>query len=167
MTVVRAGSDIDRLFSGIIFYYLCAMFSKTFGYAIRAAAYVLLNGNADKKIGLQDLSANLGIPFHFLGKVMQDLVKNGILESVKGPSGGFYPNEFTDSTLIINILYITDGATVFDRCALGIHRCNAAQPCPLHHEVWACNQKLLEVLSHKTIGMMAADVEAGTAFLAR
>lgn len=167
MTAVRVLSDIDWLIFGAAHYYLCAMFSKTFGYAARAVAYVFLYGRTDRRIGVQELSENLGIPFHFLGKIMQDLVKNGIIDSVKGPSGGFFPNEATASIVLIKILYITDGVAVFDRCALGSQRCNASHPCPLHSDVMIWRSKMLDVLSHKTIGMLAADVESGKTFLAQ
>lgn len=143
------------------------MFSKTFGYALRAATFVAVHGKEGKKVGLQELSHSLDIPHHFLGKIMQDLVRHGIVDSTKGPSGGFYANDRTVETPLLDILKITDGSLVFDQCALNIKRCNAAQPCPLHHDFAACRDGMLKAMSEKTVGTLAADVEGGAVFLAR
>jgi Rrf2 family protein len=143
------------------------MFSKTFGYAIRSAALVEMEGKAGHKIGLKEISQRLDIPHHFLGKIMQDLVRHGVVASLKGPSGDFYAHEKTSETTLLEILKITDGSLIFDQCALNIKRCNAVHPCPLHHDFAVCRDAMLKVLSAKTIGMLAAEAEAGVAFLAR
>jgi Rrf2 family protein len=142
------------------------MFSKTFGYALRATTFVAMHGKNGKKLGLRELSQSLDIPHYFLGKIMQDLVRHGILDSIKGPSGGFYANEQTAETPLLDILKITDGSLIFNQCALSIKRCNAVQPCPLHHDFAACRDGMLQTMSGKTISTLAQDVEADVAFLA-
>lgn len=143
------------------------MFSKTFGYALRAATFVAGHGKEGKKVGLQEISQSLDIPHHFLGKIMQDLVRHGIVDSMKGPSGGFFANDRTAETFLLDILKITDGSLVFDQCALNIKRCNAAQPCPLHHDFAVCRDGMLKMMAIKTVGILAAEVEGGAAFLVR
>ncbi|MCY7329249.1 MAG: Rrf2 family transcriptional regulator [Saprospiraceae bacterium] len=143
------------------------MFSKTFGYALRAATFVAMHGKDGRKLGLQELSQSLDIPYHFLGKIMQDLVRHGVVDSMKGPGGGFYANAQTAETPVLDILKITDGNAIFEQCALGIKRCNAAYPCPLHHDFAACRDGVLQAMSVKTVGMLAAEVAAGGSFLMR
>jgi Rrf2 family protein len=143
------------------------MFSKTFGYALRATVFVAIHGKDGKKVGLHEISQELDIPHHFLGKIMQDLVRHGIMDSLKGPSGGFFANERTASIIVIDILKITDGSLVFDQCALNIKRCNAANPCPLHNESAICRNGMLAYLAAKTVGQLATGVESGDSFLAR
>lgn len=147
--------------------YFCVMFSKTFGYALRAATFVAIHGNEGKKVSLQELSQSLDIPHHFLGKIMQDLVRHGIIDSIKGPSGGFFCNENTENTSLQAILVITDGSLVFTQCALNIRRCNAEFPCPLHHDFAQCRDGMLHAIAEKTIGKLAAEVALGESFLAR
>jgi Rrf2 family protein len=143
------------------------MFSKTFGYALRAVAQIALPSNAGRKIGMPELAASLDIPQHFLAKIMQDMVRHGIVGSAKGPTGGFYAIERTAQIPILTILEITDGSMVFDTCALGIQHCNALTPCPLHHDFAACRNGMRAVFSTKTVGMLADEVEVGRAFLMR
>lgn len=143
------------------------MFSKTFGYALRAVTFVTIHGKDGRKVALQELSQGLEIPHHFLGKIMQDLVRHGIIDSTKGPSGGFYANDRTQETPLLDILVITDGSLVFSQCALNIKRCNSAHPCPLHHDFAACRDGMLDAMGQKTVGTLAQEVAAGDAFLVR
>lgn len=147
--------------------YFCRMFSKTFGYALRAVTFVAIHGKDGKKISALELSQNLEIPHHFLGKIMQDMVRHGIVDSVKGPNGGFFANNQTAGTPLVDILVITDGSLVFNQCALNIKRCNANSPCPLHHDFAVCRDGMLKVLAVKTVATLAAEVELGTAYLVR
>lgn len=143
------------------------MFSKTFGYALRAVTYVALPTNAGRKIGMQELSTELDIPQHFLAKIMQDMVKHAIVNSSKGPTGGFFAHERTANIPILEVLKITDGSMVFETCALGIRHCNAKSPCPLHHDFARCRNGMLATFSVKTIGQLAEEVGTGAAFLVR
>lgn len=127
------------------------MFSKTFGYAVSAVTYVAIHGKDGSKVGLQEISKSLDIPHHFLGKIMQDLVRHGIMDSMKGPGGGFYSNGVTSGTPLIDILKITDGSLVFNQCALGFRQCNADQPCPLHNDFAICREGMLEAMASKTV----------------
>lgn len=143
------------------------MFSKTFGYALRAVTFVTIHGNDGNKVGLQELSQALDVPHHFLGKIMQDLVRHGVVDSVKGPHGGFYANAKTGKTVLTDILRITDGNLVFSQCALGIKRCNAAYPCPLHDDFALCRDGMLQIMAQKTVSMLVEGVVSGDTFLVR
>lgn len=167
MSAVISQPDFGHSFQHGRYLYLCRMFSKTFGYALRATVYVALHGKDGKRVSLQEASEALSIPHHFLGKIMQDLVKHGIFDSIKGPNGGFYGNAVTLQSLLIDILKITDGSLIFDQCALGIKRCNAAHPCPLHDDFAGCRNGMIQALTVKTVGMLAEEVEAGKSFLVR
>ena len=139
-----------------------SMFSKTFGYALTAVTHIAAVGEEGKKVGLQELSERLGMPRPFLGKIMQDLVRHGIIDSSKGPNGGFYVNESTLDRSIIDILMITDGSLVFRHCALGLGRCGGSQTCLLHHDFAACRDTLLKAISSKTIRQLAKEIPGET-----
>ena len=146
-------------------YYLCSMFSKTFGHAIRATTFTAMHGINGAKVSLSDLSKQLEIPHHFLGKIMQDLVRNGILDSTKGPHGGFFANGSTMNTKLIDILKITDGVLLFEQCALGMKHCNAKRPCLLHHDFALCRDGMLKILAVKTIQELSNQTEDSEIFL--
>jgi Rrf2 family iron-sulfur cluster assembly transcriptional regulator len=143
------------------------MFTKTFGYALRALVYITIHGKDDHRVGLHELSENLDIPHHFLGKIMQDMVRHGLLNSTKGPSGGFFVNDRTNGTHIIEILEITDGKLVFETCALGIRFCNSTSPCPLHQDFALAREIMRQSFKVKTLAHLAEEVISGKNYLAR
>ena len=65
------------------------MFSKTCEYAIRATIYIAEQSNLDRRVGIKDIAKAIDSPEPFIAKILQQLSKDQIIESVKGPSGGF------------------------------------------------------------------------------
>jgi Rrf2 family transcriptional regulator, iron-sulfur cluster assembly transcription factor len=151
MTGIMCGIDRRQPRERPLLVYLCTMFSKTFGHAVRATTYVALHGNDGHKVALQELSANLEIPHYFLGKIMQDLVRHGVVDSTKGPNGGFFTNPNTAGLPLIELLKITDGSVALEQCALGLKRCNPAHPCLLHYDFAICRDGMLKILAIKTV----------------
>jgi Rrf2 family protein len=141
------------------------MLSKTFAYALRAVTYVALHGREGKKINLVELSENINVPHHFLGKIMQDLVKNNIVRSLKGPGGGFWADDATQNLSAFEILKVTDGKAILNHCLMGKKNCNSVQPCPLHHDYAACRDTLFDTLRKTSITSLATKVENGEIFL--
>ena len=54
---------------------------------------------------LEALAADAGVPFSFLGKIFQSLVKSGLVRSVRGSGGGF---SFSRDLSQINLLEIVE-----------------------------------------------------------
>ncbi len=65
------------------------MLSKTFAYALRSMLYLALVNEDNRLVQISEIAEKLKIPKHFLAKVLQQFSKKGMLESVKGPNGGF------------------------------------------------------------------------------
>jgi len=64
------------------------MLSNTCKYAVRALIYLGKYSVDGTKIGIKKISSDLIIPTPFLGKILQNLVKQKVLVSTKGPNGG-------------------------------------------------------------------------------
>ncbi|MGZ5287433.1 MAG: RrF2 family transcriptional regulator [Flavisolibacter sp.] len=127
------------------------MFSKTFGYALRGILMIVYYQNEKRRIQVDEISSSLCVPRHFMSKVLKNLVKYGILDSIKGPGGGFFVNERTMSTSVLTVLTITDGDEQFKNCALRLHTCNLQNPCPLHKQVYVIREKLKNQFQSTTI----------------
>ena len=137
------------------------MFSKSTEYAIRAIIFLSLRATSDKLIGTSDIARELDFPEAFLGKVMQNLVKKGLVVSVKGPGGGFYINNNSCHYSILDIVDILEGLDFLKKCGLGLHNCDDKNPCPIHDEYQPVKQKIREALSSKTISVIKQDIVAG------
>ncbi len=135
------------------------IFSKSFGYAIRSILYVASVQSKQQWVQLNDVAAELKIPRHFLAKVMKHLVKEGVLDSQRGPAGGFGINDLTLQTHLIRVLEVTGEAISFETCVLGLNRCNAKNPCPMHHSAQQLRDDWVRLLSSTTIGDLFGKTE--------
>lgn len=143
------------------------MISKTSGYAIRGLVYLALKSSDVHKVGIYELADELNVPQPFLGKIMQGLVRRDIISSTKGPNGGFFINDQTLTTPIINVIDAIDGLGIFRRCFLSLSDCNGEKPCPLHHHVIGFRDSLQHSLETLTVHDLVMDVEGGLAVLKR
>src|SRR5665648_1269701 len=100
------------------------MLSNTCKYALRALIYLGKNAADGTKIGIKKISADLAIPTPFLGKILQNMVKQKILVSTKGPNGGFGMGKNTSEISLYDIclLYTSDAADEEDSVDLGGRR---------------------------------------------
>ncbi len=137
------------------------MFSKSTEYAIRAIIFLALRATPKKLIGTADIARELDFPEAFLGKVLQNVVKKGLVVSVKGPGGGFYINNNTCEFSILDIVEVLEGLGFLNKCGLGLHTCDDDNPCPIHNEYQPVKAKIREALSSKTIGVIKQDIAAG------
>jgi Rrf2 family transcriptional regulator, iron-sulfur cluster assembly transcription factor len=127
------------------------IFSKSFGYALRGVLYVSMMSDENRKIRIDEMAARLAVPRHFLGKIMNKVVKKGILNSTKGPHGGFIMNNNTMSTSLLTLIDAIDGLDQFDGCVLRLRKCNPEQPCPLHSTIDSYKKDFLLKFSSTTI----------------
>ncbi len=126
--------------------------SKSFGYALRGVLYVALIHQEGRKVQLDEMAEKLKVPRHFLAKIMKTMVKEGILNSTKGPYGGFSLNDHSLKAKIIQLVKITDGVEQFNTCVLSLRKCNSENPCPLHYQMLKLRDDMLAEFSAKTLG---------------
>lgn len=139
------------------------MFSKTYGYAIRGILYLASTSENGKKIRIEEISKTISIPKYFLAKVMNKMVRAGILTSIKGPNGGFCINDQTLGTPLIKIFMLIDGSSLYEGCVLHLRNCSDATACPMHARMKNSKNEILTMLSQTTIGHLVA--EEGPDFL--
>ncbi len=144
---------VHVLLSETIFMFL----SKSFGYALRGILYVALMQDEKRRVQIDEIATQLSVPRHFLGKIMQQVVKAGLLQSTKGPYGGFSLTDVTLNSPIIKLLEITDDMTRFEICVLNLKACNSSNPCPLHFEMDVIKNRMLFVFQKTTIGDLLID----------
>lgn len=101
-------------------------------YALRAL--VFLAANRDHAFPANVLSSRTGVPAHYLGKVLQGLVRTGLLTARRGPGGGFRlafpPEEIT----VLDIVNALDPIEHVQRCPLGRDP-QGGILCPLHQHL--------------------------------
>ncbi len=140
-------------------------FSRSTEYAIRAVAYLSTHAPEEKKLGLKQIASDLGFPEHYLGKILQDLVRKHIIKSAKGPHGGFYIDEKAMDISLLSLIDASEGLGFFNICGLGLYECNEDKPCPIHRDYQIVKGNFYKILSEKTIRSIRDDIENEIAFM--
>ena len=141
------------------------MFSKTCKYAINAMIYVAALPGGQERSGLKDISKAINSPEAFTAKILQQLVKSGLLHSMKGPNGGFYIHRDSQHIVLSEIVQAIDGDLIFTGCALGLEKCSEDHPCPVHHKFKAVRDHLTGMLMTTSLNDVADSVNIGSSFL--
>lgn len=138
------------------------IFSKSFGYAVRGILYIASQQQQKQYVQVEEISSRLEAPRHFMGKILKKLAKEGILNSVKGPSGGFTTNDNTLSLPLSRLLEITNDSAMLTQCVLRLKECNGLNPCPMHYRIEPVKQELKDLLGTTHIGNLLSEEETLT-----
>jgi Rrf2 family protein len=133
------------------------IYSKACEYAIRALAY-LARTKDSQAARAQEIAKAENIPLPVLGKILQELVRKGVLASRRGPGGGFRLARRADLITLRDVVAAMDGLDHFHSCAAGLEMCGDEAPCPLHDSWKVIRTQILNELETTTVAQMAAAV---------
>lgn len=144
------------------------MFSKACEYGIRAAIYIAEQSLFDRKVSLKEVASAIESPTAYTSKILQQLSRRNIINSEKGPKGGFLMDKKElDKVKLSTIVFAIDGDNIYKGCGLGLKKCNEKMPCPVHDQFKVIREELKKMLETTTVKSLAMDVEKGLTFLKR
>lgn len=143
------------------------IFSKTCEYGIKATLFIAKQAlKTENRTGVKDIAKAIDSPEAFTAKIMQILSRNGIVQSLKGPTGGFYIiKSDLEKIMLSDIVNALDGNQVFEGCGLGLHECDDERPCPMHGKFKAIREKLSKMLHTTSLLELANGLDSGLTFL--
>ena len=142
------------------------MFSKTCEYAIRATIYIANGSNEGTRVGLKDIAKNINSPEAFTAKILQKLVKDDLVSSVKGPNGGFsLSKKQQEEVFLVDVVRCIDGSHTYNGCGLGLSQCSEETPCPIHFQFKEVRTRLKHMLENTNIVALLEELEKGETFL--
>ncbi|PKG50043.1 MULTISPECIES: RrF2 family transcriptional regulator [Olleya] len=142
------------------------MFSKACEYGIRASIFIAKNSFDGKRVSPKEIAAEIDSPQAFTAKILQALVKNNIVNSVKGAYGGFEIDK-KDIALIklSQVVEAIDGDAVYSGCGLGLSKCDENHPCPVHDKFKVIRDGLKVMLETTNLEELALGIKSGASFL--
>lgn len=141
------------------------MFSNSCKTAIKAVIFLASKFDSGANCGIKEIAECINASEHTVGKLLQTLVKQRVINSVKGPSGGFYISREQMRLPILSIVEAIDGKQIFKECGLGLSRCSAFHPCPIHNEYKEARDIVEKLFSSKRIADLCEPVNNGIAYL--
>jgi Rrf2 family protein len=110
--------------------------------------YVAARQGERPYVPIHEIAEELGLSFHFLTKILQQLTEADLMASYRGPKGGVALARRAETISLREIIEGIDGPGVFKDCVLGLKGCGDRKPCPMH-EQWVVERERLKTLFGK------------------
>ena len=140
------------------------MFSKSCEYAIKIMIFIASHGKSDKWVGLDEIAKAIQSPRAFTAKILQQLAREGLLDSLRGRSGGFMLAK-EKSIQLGDIVMAIDGEKLTKHCVLGFKDCSEEHPCPVHFKFKNMREYLSNTLLTTTMEELKEVMNEESVFL--
>ena len=114
----------------------------------------LASGAVEPPVNAADLAEAAEVPHNYMGKILHQLVRAGILHSVRGKHGGFELAVAADKLSLLRVVSQFDDLGLDGECLFGRAKCGGSEPCSVN-ERWRKVAKPVFEFFSKT---MIADV---------
>lgn len=131
--------------------------SQTTQYALSALVEIYRLRKVKRRyIRLEDLPERFRKPY--VGIILNQLVKKGILKSQRGKGGGFDFRIPPNKLNLWRVVEVMEDIEQYDKCVFGLEKCNFSQPCPFHREIEPIREKFKEFLKNTTIERLVKNI---------
>ncbi|MBN1279683.1 MAG: Rrf2 family transcriptional regulator [Chlorobiaceae bacterium] len=132
--------------------------TKNTDYAIRA----LLSLGAAKSgyLSARVISLEQEIPYQFLRRLLQEMIRHGLVSSKEGAGGGFMLAKAPDDIRVRELIEIFQGRVQVSECMFRKQICANRARCVLRHEILRIEQVVEREFDNITIGKLLRDLEA-------
>lgn len=134
--------------------------SRTSQYAVQALIYMATQPKGEPVLN-RDIAGRLNVPAAYLAKILQNLCKQGVLDSFRGRLGGFCLRDDMHKATLMQVLLLTEGPQFTQSCILGLKICSDETACPLHSKWQPIKTKIVALLQGTTLEALAKAVQTG------
>jgi Rrf2 family iron-sulfur cluster assembly transcriptional regulator len=110
----------------------------------------------EKPVALAAIAERQEIPLAYLEQIFSRLKRQGLVQSTRGPGGGYRLSHAVDDTLISDIIIAADESITMTRCGGG-DGCMAPKTRCLTHDLWeGLGQQIYHYLHSVSLGDVVA-----------
>jgi Rrf2 family protein len=117
-------------------------------------ATALLARHKGQRLSNQKIASALRVSEHHLAKVLQQLAKVGVLNSTRGPHGGFQLARPAEETSLLHIFEAAEGPLGDPQCLLGERVCDGSD-CMVGELVHSVHKHIRQYLAETTLAELA------------
>jgi Rrf2 family protein len=133
--------------------------SKKADYALIAMKHLALRG--DRGIGAsssaREIAELYAIPIELMAKVLQRLVRRGLLASHQGTRGGYELARSPSLISVADVIQAIDGPVTVTACSTEEGQCEQFLTCNVRDPLWRLRERILAALGECTIAELASD----------
>jgi Rrf2 family protein len=108
----------------------------------------------------RELAETYDIPSELLAKVLQQLVRGGLLESRQGIRGGYGLARSASLISVADVIVAVDGPLMVTACSEDDHSCEQYSKCNIRDPLWRIKDRIVSALAATSVADLAADIPA-------
>ena len=131
--------------------------SKKADYALMAMKH-LAQRNDRGSSSAREIAEQYDIPIELMAKVLQRLVRRGLLESHQGTRGGYQLARAATHISVADVIQAIDGPVTVTACSTDDRTCEQFSRCNVRDPLQKVRQRILSALGECSIAELASDV---------
>ena len=127
--------------------------SKKADYALMAVKH--LAAKASPSASAREIAEQYDIPVELMAKVLQRLVRGGLLISTQGTRGGYTLGRPPAAMSVADVIQAIDGPFSITACTTDKHDCDQYTKCSIRDPLWQIKERITATLDCVTIAELA------------
>jgi len=139
--------------------------SKKADYALIAMKHLAVRGDqgSGASSSAREIAELYDIPIELMAKVLQRLVRRGLLASQQGTRGGYQLARVPTQISVADVIDAIDGPVTVTACSTEDGQCEQYAKCNVRDPLWRGRERILAALGECTIAELATDPPAPAA----
>ena len=130
--------------------------SKKADYALMAMKH-LAQKSGGPSTSAREIAEQYDIPIELMAKVLQRLVRTGLLVSTQGTRGGYTLGRAATSISVADVIQAIDGPLTVTACSSENSDCEQYSKCSIRDPLWQIRERIVAALGTVTIAEMASE----------
>src|SRR6478736_7100916 len=131
--------------------------SKKADYALLALRHMAAPGSRET-VSARELAESYDLPPELLAKVLQQLVRAGLLLSQQGIRGGYGLAKPAAEITVVDVVQAIDGPLMVTACSESDHSCDQYDKCNIRDPLWKLKDRIVAALAATTVAELAVDL---------
>src|SRR6266576_4232609 len=133
--------------------------SKKVDYALMAMKHLAVRGDRGSS-SAREIAEQYDIPLELMAKVLQRLVRRGLLVSHQGTHGGYQLARGPAAITVADVIQAIEGPVTVTACSTDEGQCEQFSKCNVRDPLYRVRERILAALDECTIAELAADPPA-------
>jgi Rrf2 family protein len=130
--------------------------SKKADYALMAMKHLAQNSSASST-SAREIAEQYDIPIELMAKVLQRLVRIGLLASTQGTRGGYTLGRPPATISVADVIEAIDGPFTVTACSTENNDCEQYSKCSVRDPLWQIRERIAAALGTVTLAEIAAE----------
>src|SRR5215510_7286437 len=128
--------------------------SKKADYALIAMKHLAHKDTGATSTCAREIAEQYGIPLELMAKVLQRLVRTGLLVSTQGTRGGYTLSRPSTTISVADVIQAIDGPVTVTACSTQKNDCEQYSKCSIRDPLWQIRERIVAALDTVTLAEM-------------